>query len=490
MGDVTPLPKANSGAECSEATRFLCASVFLGHDDVIRKQLRALVINGHHYVADNHGLNVRLLARVLDFFDQKRFRYLAWHGPIGVFCFSILAVALVEASEDTQPTIIALIVLAAVLFAVAPYRQWLKNRYDYAQRYFARETFDEKKAMEAFTNSSGKLETDVAAQDTSSNVTAFSRFDPFVGAGQSLGNWSLLIDTRKGKDGETPDKFTAQELERAVAAAFRQLPLPDLKLGERLFVHGQDVGFVEGLLPDRFARPRQRVSEETLARFRQNDSREARVYQFVEVLEWADQVCISSFYRAVLKGPMLYVENYSRVLQPVGVKYRGVDDLTPLKASKKIGLFVGHTLMAPFVCIGNCFGLYGRLQAHGEARKLEREQKDQIEEQARFNYGATESLRGSFADAIYDHFFEKSDRDLYVKAIQKQMLDSIIDFLDERNVDISDLRDQRSLIVNSGLIVHGDVQAAALAVGEKAKAHSEASLSKKARNTAAGGAAL
>lgn len=93
------------------------------------------------------------------------------------------------------------------------------------------------------------------------------------------------------------------------------------------------------------------------------------------------------------------------------------------------------------------------------------------------------SLRESVANSIYDHFFEKSDRDLWVKAIQKQLFDSVIDFLDHCNIDTSDLRDQRSLIVNSGLIVHGDLQAGALAVGEKAKANVDSG--KRAHRTAA-----
>ena len=50
------------------------------------------------------------------------------------------------------------------------------------------------------------------------------------------------------------------------------------------------------------------------------------------------------------------------------------------------------------------------------------------------------------------------------------MLDAVIDLLDARNIDTSDLRDQRASIINSGLIVHGGLQAGAVAVGTEAKA--------------------
>ena len=297
MSAAAPLPIANSAAKQSEATRFLCASVFLGHDDDIRKKLRPYVIDRYHSVADNHGLNVRLLARVLDFFDQKRLRYLAWHGPLSVLCFLILGVAWLTTPEDAQPLVIFLIIIAAIAFAIPAYRRYMRNHYTYALRHFAQNNFDAQEAMEAFKNSSGKLEGKVATQESPGNVSIFGGFEPFVGAGNSLGNWSLLIDTRKGKDDESPIKFTEQELERSIGAGFQQLPFPDLEIGERLFVHGTEVSLIDGLLPDRFARPQQHVSEGTFALFRRSHSREARVYQFVEVSGWGDQEIGRASYR-------------------------------------------------------------------------------------------------------------------------------------------------------------------------------------------------
>src|SRR5579862_2025214 len=90
MTSVTQLPVTSPDAKQSEATRFLCSDIFLGHDDDIRRKFYAYVINRYHSIADNHGLNIRLLARVLDFHYQKQLRYLAWHGPLGVLYFLIL----------------------------------------------------------------------------------------------------------------------------------------------------------------------------------------------------------------------------------------------------------------------------------------------------------------------------------------------------------------------------------------------------------------
>jgi hypothetical protein len=481
MTNVTPIQRTGQPQQTSEATRYLCSSVFLGRANMIRNSLRTHALDQFHYIADNKDLNTRLVARVVDFFDQRTLRHNTWHGPLGVFCFLAVTVNAVSASDDTQPTIILIGIVLAIIFAIPVYLRTMKNRYGFPIGYFSRETFNEDKASQAFANSRSILEKKTSDEDKERNVTVFGGFSPFVGAGGSLFDWSLVIDTRKGKDGAMPNKFDAQDLERAIAASFRQLSLPNLNLGERLFVHGQQVGFVEGLLPFRLGRPRRSISDETFARFRSSDSREARVYQFVEVSEWGEQVYITFFYRAALKGPMLYLENHSCVLQPVSLDYRKVDELAEPSFKEKVGTFIALAIFAPLICAWECFELLGFMRRRSECKNLEKQEKRKINEQKNYNYGALQSLREDVSSSTYDHFFEKADRELWTKAIQKQLLDSVIEFLEEHSVDTSELRDQSSLIVNSGLIVHGDVQAGALAVGDKAKAKADPGKGKRGR---------
>jgi hypothetical protein len=454
----------------SETTRFMCASVFLGHDADIRKKLSVYVTDKHHAMADNYGLDARLLARVLDFHDQEKFHYRLWHGPVGLVCFLALVLIWMFVTPDTSAIVVFLAILAACALAVPSYQRYMRDHYEYALRYFGGDKFDAQKAMDAFKNSSHKLEDGVADREIGGNVTVFGGFEPFVGSGASIGEWSLLIDTRKGKEDETPLKFTEQDLEAAITSSFQHLPLPGLDISDRLCVHGLDVASVAGLLPDRFGRPRQTVDEETMARFRHTGSHLARMYKSVAVFGWGDQVRISFFYRLFFSGPMLYIETYSRVLQPVWTRYRDVDNLVAPKTGKKIALFIGLAVASPILCLKECYDLLKRLQAASEHRTLEKAEKKKIEEQARYNYGVLSSLRESFATAIYDHFFEKADRDLYVKTLQKQLLDAILDFLDSKKVDTSDLHEQRTYIINSGLIVHGGLQAGAVAVGQEAQA--------------------
>ncbi|MBI2402246.1 MAG: hypothetical protein HYV20_05830, partial [Gemmatimonadetes bacterium] len=63
------------------------------------------------------------------------------------------------------------------------------------------------------------------------------------------------------------------------------------------------------------------------------------------------------------------------------------------------------------------------------------------------------------------------DKEMYQKAFDRQVLDTMVDFLDARHIDVSDLRDREAVILNTGVIVQGgDVTAQTLAVGTGAQA--------------------
>ncbi len=460
------------GPKCSETTRLMCASVFLGHDRDIGAKFRAYVTDRFHATAENFGLDIQLLARVLDFFDQKRLRFLIWHGLLGCLCFASLAGILLT-SASVRPRDILIISLIAAGFSIPFYLRHMRNRYHYPLQHFSRNTFNPSDAMVTFENTRHRYERQVGTAEKHLNTTVFGGFEPFVGSGDSIGDWALIVDTRKGRDGSTPTLFTLSELEDAIASAFETMAIPGLEQGERLFVHGTDVILLAGLLPDRFAHPKQWMSEDILARYRHVNSYEARIYKYVAVSGWGDQVRISSFYRITFNGPMLYIENHSHVLNPLWTGYRAVDNLSPPRALRKIGLFTGLVITAPIICVAETISLWRLWADHSQTRRRAKEEREEIRDNARFNYGAFSSLRESFATPIYDHFFEKSDRDLYSKALQKRLLDGILCFLEGKNVDTSDFREQQTYIINSGLIVHGDVQAEALAVGPKSKAKKE-----------------
>jgi hypothetical protein len=88
-----------------------------------------------------------------------------------------------------------------------------------------------------------------------------------------------------------------------------------------------------------------------------------------------------------------------------------------------------------------------------------------------FDFGATTSIRELAQSEGYRRYFQQLDRDMAGKIVERQILDSIVRFLDGRNVDTSELEDREAAILNNGVIVSGGtLNAESLAVGSKARA--------------------
>jgi hypothetical protein len=90
-----------------------------------------------------------------------------------------------------------------------------------------------------------------------------------------------------------------------------------------------------------------------------------------------------------------------------------------------------------------------------------------------YNYGVDQSIREWAASSQYRMHFQKLDKEMHIKTIEQNLLDAIIDFLDEHDVDITSLRERQTAILNNGVIVTGgSIQADNMAVGKQAAASS------------------
>jgi hypothetical protein len=60
---------------------------------------------------------------------------------------------------------------------------------------------------------------------------------------------------------------------------------------------------------------------------------------------------------------------------------------------------------------------------------------------------------------------------MYIKILNRNILDNIIQFLDDHDIDTSSLKEQRTTIVNNGVFVQGgNIEAQSLAAGINAQA--------------------
>ena len=182
---------------------------------------------------------------------------------------------------------------------------------------------------------------------------------------------------------------------------------------------------------------------------------------------------MSMFLRCTLRGSNLFVEMKRFLLTPVAKQYCKVDQVGKPSVAKVLTWIVSSSIIGPFYCIYALFFLLGKCtQALNKLFGSEdRKVRNEIRENPLFNYGVDKSLRTTFSSGEYHHYFQKLDTDFYGKVLEREILDSIVCFLDEHHIDTSEIKERKSTILNSGIIVQGgDVKAESLAVGAGAKA--------------------
>ena len=204
-----------------------------------------------------------------------------------------------------------------------------------------------------------------------------------------------------------------------------------------------------------------------------NDAR-VRHYKWFRVRDWGGDIVFSYFLRCSLRGPTLFVETKRFLLTPILASLREVDSLAPLDIRETLvhvfviapiaGFF--NLVSAPFHIIGYASKGWDRMW-----NTTERHRRKQINTNPLFDYGASTSVRQAFASNEYLRYFQKADSDCYQKTLEKEILDALIAFLDDRGIDTSELRERQSTILNNGVIVQGgNIEAGSLAVGEGASA--------------------
>jgi hypothetical protein len=238
------------------------------------------------------------------------------------------------------------------------------------------------------------------------------------------------------------------------------------------FASGADLRANRTLLPDIHGRPARFLDAAAAAPYLYADDEAVRHYRCYRILDWGGELAYSYYLRCSLRGNTLFVETKKFVLTPLDNVFRTIDDTVPLNGKEWAGTVIGGLVGSPFLLLAAPFRAYGAIirwfQGHSNHDK---ERRQLIDMHPRFNYGTTSSLRQALSSGTYRHYFQKIDSDFFGKALERQILDSLVDFLESRGIDTCELRERQTTIMNSGVIVQGgDVNAESLAVGAGSRA--------------------
>lgn len=448
-----------------EVTRYLCAAVYLDRA-YARSLVKGVAAEPHLAVAAAPACDVPVVLRHAYIANARR------HSRD-----ILLAVLL----------LFALVFLLAVgnsaLFVVVLFLSWLtvfwfecSTKYGAALRSLRPDLFDPAAAPAPVNAGVAARLREIGAY-AAGNVTTYSGYSPFTGYGSARESWSLAFDvTAAARPGAEPQEFDVVDLYAHVEARLATLGLPCLEIEERVFVEGWAVRDDRRFLPDPLGRPVTAVSADALEALKRAPEEKVRPYLAVHSTGWGGELVTSLFVRFVRSDSSLVVEAAPTVLFPLKDDYRVVDTLMPEAPVREVVRLALDTviptvfelLAAPWRAIAGFapdFWMYFRV----------REQDKLITRLRRFDYGARQSVRGDAAAGSHQRYFQEADSTMVLKAIEKRVLDALVEFAEAHGIRTDELVQRQELIINHGIIAsHGaSVQASPVASGENAKASSK-----------------
>jgi hypothetical protein len=320
-------------------------------------------------------------------------------------------------------------------------------------------------------------------QDSSNGVVYYSGFKPFVGAGFLVKSSSFPILLSPPADSEDEaEEFTGDEMMRYVQDRLRGALRDDLSVERQ--IRGLEVtrkwyrtavGRERPWWPDPLSRPAVQGEEAY-------DS--AREYLCIRVGAWEQELVNSLFVNFDVRGRTLYSELHTYVLPPVRASYHTVnrlpDRITPAKvigiALESSASMIGEAIMAvvlfPFLLFRQAKKRKERLEVAADAADAEGVWSAVSEPSGGLaDFGARRSIREMATIDGYHHFFQSVDAVKYAKIVERRVLEIILDFLEQKNVDSSEYRTRQTSILNYGILQTGSgriVTQGATAVGPNA----------------------
>lgn len=463
------VPAAAGTATTSNATRLLCAGAYL--DDTYRRAvIRELLVERYRHIAPSYGYDVvPVLGHAL---AARRLRLLQSAVVVtGLILFFLL---MISGLIDFP--------VAFLLFA------WASWCAAFLLRVVAVETLVHRlkparrgRGFDGGYPGNARLLQDRVEelreqQNASREVIYYGGFEPFVGAGFSLGSWSsaeLLLEAppnplledeppraREGA-GTGVIPFTVDEITDYVAEHLRH----DLR------EHAEPGDPIENLVIERrkYAKAVADSASERIdatmraSRIHWEETHDAaREYLCVRVGSWEQELVTSMFVGFDLKGNTLHTEFYPYLLPPISAVFHLVDQLPDELRPRLLGRIawdcarglIGETLRAlrgPLAeRLPNTTNITASVDKQlaksigpasanlGVARYARH----------RIDRGARYSVRELATPNRLQHFFQKSDRDKYTQIVERSLLRTIELFLEEHNVDLTDHRAAQANILS------------------------------------------
>ncbi|MFE1172514.1 zinc ribbon domain-containing protein [Streptomyces sp. NPDC058773] len=455
----TTVPRWGNGRHL---TRYLCAAAYLdrAYAGSLIKQVAA---EPHLGVAAAPGCDVPVVLRHAYLANARR------HGrDLVLTVLLLLALVFTFWVGDGVITLLVLLLSWVTVFSFE-----LSTKYGRHLQSLRPDRFNPADAPPPLNNAiAGRLRQIGAYAD--GNVTTYSGYSPFIGYGSELDSWSLTFDvTTPSQPGGEPQEFDVTELYTHIAERVGTLSLPCLEIEERLFADGATILADTRFLPDPLGRPVPRIPFDQMDALKRTPEEGARPYLAVHSTGWGGELVTSLFLRFVRSDSNLFVEAVPTVLFPLLDRYRVIDTLMPRPPAREVATLVSKTAISTFFILlaSPVRAIAGFAPDHWMSRRMRRQNK-LITKLRSFDYGARMSVRREAASLRHHRHFQKSDSSMVLKTVEKRVLDALVEFAEEHDIDAGELIERQQAIINNGIIASNGarVDSSSVASGDKSRA--------------------
>ncbi|XZF15523.1 hypothetical protein ACTHGU_05260 [Chitinophagaceae bacterium MMS25-I14] len=312
---------------------------------------------------------------------------------------------------------------------------------------------------------------DLALMYRSSSIYYYKNYYPYSGFGSYMGGWSLPVDITRAKDRSESYQITEfQELELydAITKGIENLNFKNVSISDCLLVNAHDIADEKLFFSNSVL-----VRELDLGlqdRYLNSKQERGRFYKMIRVKDWHNEFVFSILFRIYRSEENLFLEVKFFISPALKVSLKGIDKLKKRIRFKDVASIMANSLVttpilliaSPFVLLANVIRLSGIVEFFRDLFGNEESEKELI--------GSNHIIDRLFRDQYYGDYFQSQDADFYLKTVEKRVLNTIIDFLEDHNINVSDFKESVVHILNNGIMMSGgELKADNVAIGNKSK---------------------
>jgi hypothetical protein len=300
----------------------------------------------------------------------------------------------------------------------------------------------------------------------STTLHYYKDYNPFSAEGFDVGSWSVAIDITKTNKWEElgVKEFSEGELYQKIKSQLLRLNFENISVTDIIYVNAKDI--IKDNLFYENGSLTLNIDIDAFKTIPNSKEEKFRFYKVIKVKDWGNDLIFTILFRIYKTSESLYLETKYFVLPSIKKSLKGIDKFKKARFTKIASILISNILYAPILLVSAPFAVLSPYIDLTEVITKALMDEDDREELV----GDTSSFGLLFRSSYYEDFNQFEDKDFYSKTIEKKLLNSIIDFLEEHNIDVSDFKDNKSHILNNGIIMSGgEMKADNLAVGNKNK---------------------